>query len=677
MRRSGKLSLFAILLLAPVAAICGPLGPAKESRPNLLARGARAALSKVFVTIGEPLAGPLSYVAWNRSPIIGGAAVIALGEIGDERSAYTLKSMFQYASVDKRVLVCQALVRLDDRLSAHFLLAASRHDWSPDVRAAAGRALDDIYKTIGEDSLVALLERDRFGWSANDEALALAHIGSTRALATVEAWLHKPRPSMSEDDIINSLADLEQPTAVMLLSGVTRDTASHLRRQAYSVLSMIDSTSGSVWLSQALVDPDPRVRQEAIGALGNRRDSATTALLVAAVHDSTPAVRAAAVGRLQSRPDARDAVIAALSDTSAQVRGAAVGLLIRDTSVDATSALSVALRDRDPAIRATVLGGSEWPVPRRFGVSQLTVGLADSSRKVRLAAIEALRRRGDTAAVIPLIRVLDDTVRVVRLHAVDAVGHLADPRAAPMLLPMLQDPDALTRTGAVWALGKTGGSSVAEGILKALEDSSASVRWWAAAGMGKLQYGPAVVPLITLLNDSNPRFRQVAAWAIGRIGDTSAAHVLGRATRDKDPASADAAAQSLIQLGEPGIRVLVRLLRDSADNVRRVAARGFASAKLPVADSVLLDAAERKDLVVVAEAYRFYLSLNTPVLDRTLAVAMGKYGTTAMALEFGHSGRLVLQDAAQRWSRTHGFSVGGNDVGFVNEYDWQYFDYRN
>ena len=677
MRGQGRQFLFSVLLLVPIAAICGPLGPAKESRPGPLARCARAALSKAFVTVGAPLAGPLGYVARNRSPVIGGAVVIALGEIGNETSAHILRYAFESADVERRILICQALVKLDDRRSASFLLRVSRNDMSPDVSAAASRALDDIYNTIGEDSLVATLERDRSGWSTA-EALLLAHSGPTTALATVEAWLHIPLPGMGEYDFIHTLADLEQPVAVRLLSSVTKDTACRLRPEAYYALSLADSSNGARWLSQVLADPDPRVREAAMGTFANKQDSATTALLVAAVRDSTPAVRAKAVSFLRSRPGVREVVIAALSDTSAQVREAAVGCLSFDTSAAATSALSIVLKHRDPATRAAVLGRSEWPVPRRFGVSQLTAGLADSSRKVRLAAIEALRHRGDTAAVMPLTCVLSDTVRAVRLHAVAALGHLAGPRATPALLPMVRVPDPETRIGAIWALGRTGGPGAAEAVLGVLNDGLGDERWWAAAGMGKLQYRPAVSPLIALLGDSYSRFRQVAAWALGRIGDASAAVALGRTVRDKDAAPADAAAQALVQLGEPGIRVLAGLLRDSSWSVQRIAARALASAMLPAADSALLEAAERKDLVVVAETYRFYLDRNDPTLDRVLAEAMVRHGTSDMWSALSRSGRANLERAAARWRGSHSVGLNmGNDCLFIHEYDWQYFDYRN
>jgi HEAT repeat protein len=669
--------LLATLVLAPIVAVCGQLSPGEESRPGPLARCARAALSKAFVTVGAPLAGPLGYVVRDRSPVIGGAVVIALGEIGDQRSAHILRSAFQSASVDKRILICQALVKLDDRRSARFLLEASRHDRSPDVKLAASLALNDIFNAIGEDSLVATLERDHSGRSTA-EALVLAHSGSAKALATVEEWLHIPLPGIGEYNLIRALADLEQPIAVRLLSSVTKDTACRLRPEAYYALSLADSTGGSTWLSQVLADPDPRVREAAMGTFANGQDSATTALLVAAVRDSTPAVRAKAISFLRSRPGVRDVVIAALDDTSAQVRGTAVRCLSFDTSAAATATLSSALKDRDPMIREAVLGGSEWPVRRRFGLSRLTAGLADSSRKVRLAAIDALRRRGDTAGVIPLTRVLVDTSRTVRLHAIAALGRLDDPRATPALIRMVHDPNPETRTGAVWALGRTGGPGAAEAVLRVLCEGVGDEQWWAAARLGRLQYGPAVTPLIDLLGDSYSRVRQVAAWALGRIGDTSAADALGRTIRGRDSPSEDVVAQALIQLGEPGILVLARLLRDSSSSVRRVAARAVGSAKLPSADSILLDAAERKDLVVVAEVYRYYLDRNDPALDRVLADAMVKRGTSNMWFALSRSGRPNLERAAARWRGPHtvGLSMG-NDCLFVHEYDWQYFDYRD
>jgi HEAT repeat protein len=290
--------------------------------------------------------------------------------------------------------------------------------------------------------------------------------------------------------------------------------------------------------------------------------------------------------------------------------------------------------------------------------------------------MEALCCRRDTAAVTPLIRVLGDTVRRVRLRAVEALGRLADPRAAQALFPVLQHTDSEDRTGAIWALGLTGGSGVAEHIMPALNDSSAGVRWWAAARLGKLQHRPAIMPLTVLLGDSISRFRQVAAWALGRIGDASSAAGLTRAITGRDTVTADAAAQALARLGEPGARILANLLHDTSSAIRRIAARSLASGKLPVADSALLDAGERRDFVVVAEACRFYLGRDDPALDRVLAEVMARHGTWVMWLALKHSGRPILERAAERWFETYPAKLGGNDCGFVHEYTWQGFDFR-
>jgi hypothetical protein len=219
---------------------------------------------------------------------------------------------------------------------------------------------------------------------------------------------------------------------------------------------------------------------------------------------------------------------------------------------------------------------------------------------------------------------------------------------------------------------------VGEALLKVLIEGIGDEQWWAAARLGRLQYAPAVDPLMDLLGDSFSRFRLVAAWALGRIGDASAADALGRSIAGAGSPSEDAAAQSLTQLGEPGLMVLARLLHDSSPSVRRVAARAAVTAKSSAADSILLDAAGRKDLVVVAEAYRYYLDRNDAALDRILADAMARHGTSDMWFALSRSTRPRLKGAAARWHGPHRVGISmGNDCLFVRDYDWQYFNYRN
>lgn len=177
-------------------------------------------------------------------------------------------------------------------------------------------------------------------------------------------------------------------------------------------------------LAESLVHDNPNTRREAVTRLAESDNPAAFDLLMVAVGDRNERVRLAALNALagMNRAAPADLFRGFLRDRNSSLRLAALrGLASMGSGVLATTELTSALEDGDPAVRktaATVLG---WHRAKGRAMAlvfpALALALRDEEESVRIAAAEALGSLCDARAVLPLIRALTDASPRVREEA--------------------------------------------------------------------------------------------------------------------------------------------------------------------------------------------------------------------------------------------------------------------
>lgn len=124
-------------------------------------------------------------------------------------------------------------------------------------------------------------------------------------------------------------------------------------------------------------------------------------------------------------------------------------------------ALAAALRDANPEVREAAARAFVTIAPRTMPASPLTAALAaglvrlldDVEPKVQIAAAQALATVTDTAAVEPLVGLLERSQSAdVRSVTAITLGDIDDLRAAPILVGALSDEVSDVRLAAALAL---------------------------------------------------------------------------------------------------------------------------------------------------------------------------------------------------------------------------------
>jgi HEAT repeat protein len=241
----------------------------------------------------------------------------------------------------------------------------------------------------------------------------------------------------------------------------------------------------------------------------------------------------------------------------------------------------------------------------------LMQALQDPEESVRAATILALRERGGTAGVEPLVWAVTSWTEPeraqVRSEALEALVSMRDPaapqHAAAQLLTRpeeLTEADALALRRLVDAGGDEAVGATIDDLVVALREGSAPGRAGAllvvlaphsveplvgllddprvcepaALALGSMHDSRAVDPLCALLIEADDTaVRRAAAWALGEIRDPAAVEALLVATGDRDYAVRTAAITGFDNLGNAAIAVAMSaLLRPALENGSRPAA---------------------------------------------------------------------------------------------------------
>ncbi|MEO0107959.1 MAG: HEAT repeat domain-containing protein, partial [candidate division WOR-3 bacterium] len=278
-------------------------------------------------------------------------------------------------------------------------------------------------------------------------------------------------------------------------------------------------------LAQLLADPCQEVRLTVVGALGAlaRAGCGGQNELVRCLDARDPDVRGAAVLVLAADTAAESKVARVLSDPAARTRAriAAAEVLGRMRGPQSFSVLSQMLAVRDDSLLEAVIRLLPWfgeslairpllvclrreQVRTRVVVAQALGELRSpesASALIQLlgarepelvaAAVRAVARLRDTAAIRPLVRILASRPELDPA-AVNRALILLGPVASPAVADLLRSEDDELRVRVIGILGRTDGDSAVRALVQALPDwRCGPAAAQALAGLGWEPEGPA------------------------------------------------------------------------------------------------------------------------------------------------------------------------------------------
>jgi HEAT repeat protein len=167
-------------------------------------------------------------------------------------------------------------------------------------------------------------------------------------------------------------------------------------------------------------------------------------------------------------------------------------------------------------------------------VPLLVRALADSSWRVRQAAVKALVRRDGTEAVGAVLRamqasplnlsILNSTIQILGQAGIDTLTELTE---------FLTGPDVDLRICAALTLGAQNNSHAVPALLQAMEDSDPNVRYHVIEALGRLRASAAVDALTAVAEVRDFTLAFPALDALASIGDSRIAYRLAPLLEDE------------------------------------------------------------------------------------------------------------------------------------------------
>lgn len=207
---------------------------------------------------------------------------------------------------------------------------------------------------------------------------------------------------------------------------------------------------------------------------------------------------------------------------------------------------------------ARVLGNFEHPEAHE-ALRQL---LQDSSKSVRLLALNALMSYPGSLDIDTLFRLLRDDDLSIQERAVDAIAGLHDPETLKYLIEVLRDESEYIRRAGVEVLNEVGNASSIKTLLQAIRDDDWWVRARAADALARIGGNRVTQAVVALLRDDDEFIRRTAVEIMNSIKDEASFRHLIDALADSDWWVRERAVDALAKLGnKAAVPALLPLLK--------------------------------------------------------------------------------------------------------------------
>jgi HEAT repeat protein len=375
---------------------------------------------------------PLIHILEDKDFDVRWHAIIALGQIKDDRTINTLAAIIGNCDFDNRlqVIAVKTLENGGDKRAVPPLVDALKHNKEQDVRQAAAKALGKIKDPGAITPLIEALKDENYHVQIA-AVTALGEIGHNRA---VEPLLHLfEEKEISHLVVLEALNKIGDPRAKQPALLALTDKYYHNREEAAKLLDKIG------W--------EPSNNNEQIRYLTAKREWDQLPGVIRDEVDTTPFIIA-----LEDRTYDREGLITALGKMGKPWAEDIFLPLLEEGSPDRETAARALAKAGDPRAVAPLTHLMKNPIPNNRckvvdclgeigapAVEPLIEALKDESYFVRISAVQALGKIKDPRAVVPLIQALKDKDFNVREKTVEALAELADPRAVVTLVHLLED----------------------------------------------------------------------------------------------------------------------------------------------------------------------------------------------------------------------------------------------
>jgi len=544
----------------------------------------------------------------------------------------------------------------------------------------------------------------------NDEKLsvrlaaidALGHLQDHRATQPLLPFLRNERLRFVFATI-EALGRIGDPNAVDSLNAIVTDNLPTIRLAAIDALGQIGNPKATDVLIEQIKNPSSDVRRMTALAMARIADQKTIGVLIKSLADPSDAVSEMARYAL----DKIDAQWRNGEEAKTALSQFKYDLMMKDIvdndAILRRYGLLKGLNTIDPnwhhrawgqAVTRHYEGYLKSPIPRE-----------------RWMAARVLGNLGDDRAVDALLACLTRDDHAVSRYAILSLGKLGDPRVLPKLRDILAGDDLQLKSATATALADLGDTTAIPLLMDQITPEIIQLRngqpgrdisYSIANALGKLKATQSVDLLMQLVTHSQSGTRVQALRALGDIGDLKAAPRVRTALMDRDFHVRTTAVKILTKLGDVDAvdDLIVLLGREKISNsllveslnrlasdwrerklaqtqisqmIAQYKAGGIQDQQDIIAvlaevggarvDQILLDVLKKRNLLLIAQAHKYYITQGISQAVPVLKHALEAYGNESMVKVYLASGQESLSQAARIWAHDHGMAlVSGLDT---------------
>jgi len=298
-------------------------------------------------------------------------------------------------------------------------------------------------------------------------------------------------------------------------------------------LGVLKAAKGVATVHKALGDDDRRLRLAAAYALANSADPTAV----------DPLLKAADAKTLYERSQATDAVLllartlgaagekkaaervcrqllkTRTGDEELHVRCAALMALATALGADAMDDVLAAMSSEEPDLQKAGIAAA-IAMPGERATRRWVDRMKQANPAGKVAILDLLAQRGDTAALPAVLQTMKDTDEKVRLASIQTAGQTGNATAVEPLAAALASQSAAERGAARAALLRIPGKPVTTAIEKTLASAKPDV----AAGLLDILAGrkdkPDFATLLKYTTHNELKVRAAAIASVGKVADT-------------------------------------------------------------------------------------------------------------------------------------------------------------